>query len=589
MSTYGKQKTAAKSFLSEPNELKHIVLKTMKRVSDIVGSSLGPNGKLTLLESDYVGVPNRLTKDGVSIYKALAATNAYEHLIIETARDAATKTANEVGDGTTSATVLSYNLIKGIFDFCEKNPRYSPQKAVREIRKAVKEVLGPYLRSRAIKISEENKDLLHKVATISANGDTELADAVIQAFEEVGFGDSSHVTIREATGLDSYSVERIDGFPVPMGYEESIGKLHPAFINDQASLRCYMEKPLFLLYDGSLNDLIPIAPLLDQVGQEYVNGNSDFKNLVIVAHSFSESVLTTMAFNFANPSTINVIPLKTPLAQFLNSQTQFLMDLSAFTGAKLFGLKDQLSTVTLKDLGQGMESFECYRFRSTIVGNSDPLNIEVRADELKKMKEASESKAEKIWLDERIGKLTCGIAKLTVYGGSAGDIKERVDRVEDAVMACKSSIVHGVLPGGCRMSIDMALKIASLPDEGPAKEVLMSALLALPEKLLGNAGYDPEEIQQIIEKLVENQELVYDIANEAFGRPEELGLFDAAKAVEDGLVNAISIAGVLGCMGGIVAYPRDTVLEREEFHKDKEFMQAVDNPEQFKNEANDRA
>lgn len=584
--TYGKQKSAAKSYLSEQHELKHIVLKTMKKVSDIVGSSLGPSGKLTLIESDFVGIPNRLTKDGVSIMKSLAASNSYEHLIIESARDAAIRTANTVGDGTTTSTILSYAIIKEMFDFCESNPKYSPQKAVRRIRKIAKELLVPYIQERAIKIGEENKHLLHKVATVSANGDTELADAVIKAFEEIGFGDASHVTIREATGDDGYTVERIDGLPIPMGYEESCGKFHSMFINDQNSLRTYMEKPLFLLFDGSITDFIQIGALLDTIGDAYVKGNADYKNLIIVAHSFSEDVVTNLAINFANPGTINVLPLRTPMAQFLNSQLQFMMDLSAFTGAKIFGLKDAVAYATPKDLGAGMEYFECYRFRSTLVGESDPLNIEVRADELKTMKKNSESIAEKIWLDERIGKLTCGIAKLTVIGGSSGDIKERVDRVEDAVMACKSSIVHGILPGGCRISIDLAIKLMTLEEDDPARAVLMESLLSLPKRLLTNGGYNEEEIEEIIGKLIREPNLVYDLSNECFGEPEELGLFDAAKAVEDSLTNAISISSVLGCMGGIVAYPRDGQLEREEFRKDKEFMHATEHPEMYQNEAN---
>lgn len=586
---YGKQKTAAKSYLSEQKQLKEIVLRTMKKISDIVGSSLGTGGKLTLLESDLPNIPNRLSKDGVSIFRALGASNPYEHLIIESARDAAIRTASTAGDGTTTATILSYNIIKNIFEFCEKNPKYSPQKAVRRIRKIAKELLTPYIQDRSIKITEENKDLLLKVATISANGDRELAESVINAFELIGYGEASHITIRQLTGPDSYKVERIDGMPIPIGLEESCGKFHTVFINDQANLRAHMEKPLFLLFDGVISDLVSVGPMFDAIGERYAAGNADYKNVVVVSHGFSDNVLTGLAFNFSNPQTINILPLKTPMAQYLNSQQQWLMDFSAFTGAKIFGLKDQLSTATVDDLGRGMESFESYRFRSTVIGDPEPINIEVRASDLKKMKENSESQAERIWLEERLGILTSGIAKLTVYGGSSGDITERVDRIEDATMAVKSAIVHGVLPGGCRISLDMAMKLAELSENDPAREVLMPSLLSLPEKLLENAGYNDEEIQDIIEKLINNNKLVYNLEDEKFGDPFDLGLFDASKAVEDSLNNAISIAGVLGCMGGIVAFPRDAAAEREEFRKDKEYMETTDNPHSHKNEANERA
>jgi len=584
-----KAKSAPKIFLTDQKKLKNLVLDSMSEVSAMVGRTLGPGGRNILIESDYPGIPNKNTKDGVTVFKSLGAIDAYKHLIIEQARDVAQRTATEAGDGTTTATVLAYNIISNLFEFCENNPKYSPQKAARKISKVAREILVPYIRSRSILIGEENKKMLKMVAKISANGDEEMADAVIQAFEEIGYGDASHVTIREVSGTPGYKVQRIDGFPIPIGYEESIGKLHNAFINDQANQRCFLEKPLFLLYDGTLNDLITIDPLLAAIGTKYVEGNADFKNIVIFAHGFSENVLTTLAFNFANPGTINVLPVMTPMAQFLNSQTHFLYDLAAFTGAKVFGLKDQVSTATIQDLGAGMESFECYRFRSTVIGDPDPVNVEVRAEELKKMKENAESQAEKIFLEERIGKITNGIAKLTIYGGSNGELKEAHDRCEDAVCAVRSAISHGALPGGCRVSLDMAMKLTQeLPEGDPAREVLTPSLLALPTTLLDNAGYNTSEIEDILAKLINDRELVYDIENEKFGKAEELGLFDATKAVEESLVNAISIATVLGTMGGIVCHPRDEVFERSEAKADADFMRAVEHPHNFVNEANER-
>lgn len=588
--SHRKAKTAPKIFEVDQKVLTNKVLKTMGRVAQAVGRTMGPGGRNILIESDYPGIPNKNTKDGVTVFKSLGAIDAYEHLIIEQARDVAQRTASEAGDGTTTATVLSYSIIQNLFDFCEKNPKYSPQRAARRIQKYTREHLIPYIRSRSIQIGEDNKHLLKMVAQISANGDEDMANAVIQAFEEIGFGDASHVTIRELSGPQGYKVERIDGFPIPVGYEDSIGKFHTAFINDQANQRVYLENPLFILFDGHVSDLIPFSNLLDAIGQKYVGGEADFKNIVIVAHGFSENVLTTLAFNWANPSTINVLPLITPMAQFVNSQLHFLHDLAAFTGAKVFGLKDQIGQATLTDLGAGMESIEAYRFRTTVIGDSDPLNIEVRAEDLRRMKANAESAAESGWLEERLGKITNGIAKLTIYGGSNGELKEAHDRCEDAVCAVRSSITHGALPGGCRIAIDMALKMASELEKGdPAREVLMPSLLALPNRLLDNAGYKSPEIQEVISRLIESPEHGYDIENEKYGTPEELGLFDATKAVEQSLSNAVSIAAVLGTMGGMVCHPRDGEFERSEARADSDFTRAVDNPNQYVNEANERA
>ncbi|HXN74936.1 MAG TPA: TCP-1/cpn60 chaperonin family protein, partial [Candidatus Acidoferrum sp.] len=494
------------------------------------------------------------------------------------------------GDGTTTATVLAYHIIDHLFSFCDKNPKYSPQKAARQIVKTTEELLMPFIQTKTVMVGEENKHLLKMVAQISANGDADMAAAVIDAFEQIGYGDASHVTIRELSGKKKYLVERIDGFPIPMGYEESIGKLHTAFINDQANQRCYLEKPLFLLYDGNMNDLVMFLPLLDSLGKKYVEeGNSEYKNLVIFAHGFSDSVLTQLAFNFSNPNTLNVLPMITPMAQFLNSQTHFLMDLSAFTGAKVFGLKDQVTTAILSDLGSRMESFEAYRFRSTVIGDPDPTNVEVRAEDLKTMMNNAESQAEKIMLEERLGKITNGIAKLTIYGGSNGELKEAHDRCEDAVCAVRSTISHGAVPGGCRLAIDMAVKLLQeLPEGHPSREVLVPSLLALPSKLLDNSGHDNDEVQEVIARLIQNTDLVYDAENQKYGKPEDLGLFDAAKAVSESLSNAVSIASVLGTCGVLVCYPRDDIFERSEAKADSEFMKTTENPNQHVNEANER-
>lgn len=588
--SYRKAKSAPKIFEIDQDKLREKVLYTMHRISEAVGRTLGPGGRNILIESDFPGIPNTNTKDGVTVFKSLGARDPYEHLITEQARDAAQRTASEAGDGTTTATILSYNIINHLFAFCEKNPRYSPQKAARRINKVTREILIPYVFSRSIPVNEDNKDLLKMVATVSANGDHDMAAAVIQAFEEVGYGDSSHVTIRELSGKTGYKVERIDGFPIPMGYEESIGKFHSAFINDAANQRTYLEKPLYVLFDGNVNDLVMFQNLLDSCGRKFIEeGNSDYKNIVIVAHGFSDAVLTNLAFNMGNPNTMNVVPLITPMHQFANSQLHFLYDLSAFTGAKVFSLKDPVSQAVPEDLGVGSESFECYRFRSTVIGNPDPTLIELRADELKKMMENAESEADRIWLQERLGKITNGIAKLTIFGGSNGELKEAHDRCEDAVCAVRSAIQFGALPGGCRLAIDMALKLDRELEEGdPARDVLMPSLISLPCKLLDNSGYNIDDAQEVIGNLIKNPDQVYDIENEKYGKAEELGLFDATKAVTESLSNAVSIATILGTMGGMVCHPRDDAFERAEARADADFGRAVENPESFVNEANER-
>lgn len=585
-----KVKSPAKSFISDKKRIRNIVVNTVDRIADIVGSSLGPGGRPSIIESEVHGLPNRVTKDGVTIFRSLGSGDVNEHLIIETCRDVAIRTANQAGDGTTSSTILAGAIIRNLFDFCEKNPSFSPQKAMRKLQKCVKEELLPLIAEKSIKITTENQHLLEKVACISANGDSEMAKAVIEAYDSVGYGAGSHITIQELSGPQKYEVELIEGFPVGIGYEDCCGKFHNAFINDQANQRCLLDNPLFLLYDGQITDLLLVKDVLENIGQNYVDGNTNYKNLVLVSHGFSESVLTELAINMGNTGTINVYPMITPMTHQINSQYQFLLDLAAFTGAKIFGMNKHPSEAVEGDFGKDMEIFESYRFRTTIVGNPDSLNVEVRAEELKAQIANPSSQWEKIILEERLGKLTSGIAKLKIYGGSDGELKEKHDRVEDAVCAVRNAIAEGCLPGGCRTFLDLGVHLLSKYDEnGVEVQVLFPSLLSPIKKLLDNVGFDEEEIGSTINHLIENPDVVFDVSEQIYGKAEDLGLFDATGAVSKSLENSISIAGVLGTLGGIIAFPRDDVMEREYAKEEREYRQAAERPETFTNEANLRA
>lgn len=581
-----KVKTPAKMFLSDINKIQKIVIETLDEISSIVGHSLGPGGRNIIIESDLPEIPNKNTKDGVTIFRSLGYENAYKHLITEQTRDVAIRTVNEAGDGTTTATIIAAELTKNLLKFCKENPKESPQRVVRIINGHLNDFMIPYIEKSSIAVKNKNRHLLEKVATISANGDKKMARAVMEAFELTGFSSSSHVTIQELSGKGgSFSVNLVEGFPIERGYEESIGKFHPAFINDQANQRCILDKPLFILFDGAVNDMVQVNDILQSIGRAYVEGNSEFKNVVLVAHNFSDQVLTTLAFNFPNPGTINIVPLKTPINQIINSQTNFLMDISAFTGAKVFDMNNSLSEFTEQDFGKNMEKIELYRFRTTLVGESESINIELRADTIKKQIEQSESKIEKILLEERLGKLTSGIAQLKIYGSSNGELKESSDRAEDAVCAVRAAISHGCLPGGCRVLINMIL---NRPDCNIFEKVVSPSLIAPFHKLLQNAGYNLNDIKVIQDKLADNEAIVYDVENHIYGDAEELGLFDATLAIKQALSNAVSISSVMGTLGGIIAFPRDGQLEIQDARDETNFNRSLDNAENLINEADIR-
>jgi chaperonin GroEL len=282
------------------------------------------------------------------------------------------------------------------------------------------------------------------------------------------------------------------------------------------------------------------------------------------------------------------------MSQLPNAQFEFLLDLSAFTGARIFDMSYAPNLGGFGDLGNNVKKIEIYRYRSTLVAEPDPINIETRASELKQKIKQSESKIEKILLEERLGKITSGIAQLKIYGSSVGELKEAADRAEDAVCSVRAAINHGYLPGGCRAIINVASRLCEMiekkeiEDTNVIENIIVPSLLAPFFKLLENAGYNEVESHEIFNKLLTDPDLVYDIEKANYGKASELGIFDAQPAVKQAILNAVSIASVMGTLGGIVCTPRDEQLERRFALDEADFNRTIDNAHLITNEANTR-
>lgn len=603
---YQKAKSAPKQITVKGDALRKRILGTMSTVSAIVGATLGPSGNPVLIERFEHGLPPVITKDGVTVMRALGMNDATDHCIMEAARDAATKTANEAGDGTTTATILSESLVRYIDQYCKRNPHVSPQKVVRSLESAFRTTIEPTIQDLTISV-KNNVKLQTSVAKISANNEQELANAVMDCFALVG--DEGNVTIIERSGPTGYLVEELEGYPIMMGYEQSCAKYYSAFINDASTQKVVMDRPVFLLYHGVVNDIQPILPLLQKVGDELENKlqgrHTDYEhyNVVIVATGFSPRVLGSLAHASTQPNSIRMFPLVVPLTAAQNGQQQFLDDLAAVTGAVVFDpLTNPVDRGELVDLGPGTTSFEAMRTRSMIIGRAEgnvPTNslyakdyatygdvLLNRVSEVEALLKEPNSEWDKIYLQERVGKLTGGIAKLHVIGSSNGELKEKRDRAEDAVCAVRGAIKHGCLPGGGWT----LLKLCSvLPDSDPVvAEVLKPALMVPVDRLLRNCGFNDHDIKKILEPILlglkDGKAIVYDAYEHRHGDPIELGVLDSTPAVLEAIRNAISIASQLGTLGGTVVFRRDEQFERTEAHNAQDFERNAN-----LNEANQRA
>jgi chaperonin GroEL len=577
---YHKIKSVSKVVEVKGRGLTDKVLNTMDTVANIVGGTLGPGGSPVLIERQEYGLPNVITKDGVTVFRSLGFTDPVAHCIMEAARDASVRTANEAGDGTTTATVLANAIIHNTMAFCQANPSVSPQKVVRVLQGLYRDVVEPTIASNATKVEleGETRDILYSVAKVSANGDEELANAVLQCYDIVG--DNGNVTIAEISGPSRYEVESIDGYTMPVGYEDSCGRYYPNFINDAGSSQTKLENPLFFLYHGKVIDFQSLLPMLSQVNQNWEQSGGSH-NVVIVATGFSDQALGHMAVNFPAPGTLNVFPLIVPMSPLSNGQQGFLEDLAAITGAKIFDpISAPPETAKVEELGMGVSLFECGRFRSNIIGKRDEVLILERVDILQKQLDSAESRLEASILQERIGKITGGIAKLKVIGSSSGELKERRDRAEDAVCAVRGALKHGAAPGGgwmlCRIVGALFDKAASL-DEVERRilySVLVPSLEAPIERLLSNLGYSQTEIENVFGDIFAaavGSNVVFNGYTLKFEDAFAAGVYDSIPAVRESIKNSLSIATLLGTLGGAVVFPRDSEFERSEARDTAEF------------------
>lgn len=486
-----------------------------------------------------------------------------------------------VTHNTTTATILAESLIRLGFEYLEKNPRLSTQKVMRELESTYSNIIAPFIQENAKKISTSNSDdLLKKVAMVATNNDEEMSSAVIEGFATVGH--SGNFTIVETPGVGGFAVERIEGFPISRGFEDTCGRFLEEFVNDKPNYRTVLEKPKFILYNGQLNDIALLMPILNDVAEASAKPVSEggfSPNVVIVAHSFSENVLGFLAQNFSNIQAIKPLPLKTPLIYYqANAQYHFLLDLSAFTGAKIFDpLTKPLPTAKLEDLGiDSMDSFEFYRYRSVLLGTPDSLLIEVRAAELEQQAKHAESINDKEILTERLALLTGGIARLKVYGSSDSELKEKKHRVEDAVAAVKGAIKYGVLPGCSKTLLTLSKILTSSPDVSPAVKAIMAKAFMEPFfRILDNGGMNEEEKMDTLRKIMyseytETSKILndffytYDAMNFKYGDAIEIGVLDSASAVNMAIKNSLSVSKMLMGLSGTVVFQRDNELERQE-------------------------
>lgn len=515
-------------------ELKEKLLSGIEKLNQAVSSTLGPGGRTVLIKEQNGEV--KVTKDGVTVAKAFhKLEDDVEDLGAQLVKQVSIKSAIEAGDGTTTSTLLATEIVREGLKVIRQGSNAVEIK--NSIDKTVKQVIEN-IKSVAIDIDSEEQ--VKQVATISGNNDPEVGNLIATAVEKVGR--EGVVTIEESKSGET-SLEIVEGMQFDRGYKS------PYFVTNNTSMQAVLEDPYIFLYDGRISSAQELLQVLTKA-------NSENKPLLIVAEDIGEEALATLIVNKMR-GIVQVCAVKAP--EFGERKTLILEDIAILTNGKLAskdkGHKlDKLTGQQISEMLGKARLVTVSKDETTIVdGKGEEIAIQARAEEIKEQIEKSTSFYEKEKLQERLGKLVGGVAIINVGGNSDIEIKEKKDRVEDALYATKAALADGIVPGG-----GSALFQASLQhypehsiNDAIAQGIIMDAIQAPFKKILENAG-----VQDWYTKIPKEGE-VYDAKNHKIVNALEAGIIDPAKVVITALRNAASVAGTILTTESVVFEKKD--------------------------------
>ncbi|KIN72576.1 chaperonin GroEL [Sulfitobacter guttiformis] len=508
------------------------MLKGINILANAVKVTLGPKGRNVVIDRSY-GAP-RITKDGVTVAKEIELADPYENMGAQLVKDVASRTNDEAGDGTTTATVLAQAIVKEGMKAVAAG--MNPMDLKRGIDKAVAAVIAEVkAMSRPVGDTAE----IAKVGTISANGETEIGQQIADAMAKVG--NEGVITVEENTGLET-ETEVVEGMQFDRGY------LSPYFVTDPAKMTADLEDCVILLHEKKLSSLAPMVPLLEAVMQ------AD-KQLLIIAESIEGEALATLVVNKLRGG-LKVAGVKAP--GFGDRRKAMLQDLAVLTGGQVISeeLGMKLESVTLDMLGAAKKIAITKDTTTIIDGAGDKAAIATRVTQIRAQIEDTTSDYDKEKLQERLAKLAGGIAVIKVGGATEIEVKERKDRVDDALNATRAAVQEGVVPGGGVALVHAGKVLEALKgdnaDQLAGIAIIRKALQAPLRQIAENAGVDGSVVAG---KIIENASKTfgYDAQSEQYGDMLKAGVIDPTKVVRIALEYAASVAGLLITTEAMVA------------------------------------
>ncbi|HNU54458.1 MAG TPA: chaperonin GroEL [Candidatus Syntrophosphaera sp.] len=506
------------------HEARTSLKKGVDQLADAVKVTLGPRGRNVVLDKKY-GSPT-ITNDGVTIAKEIELEGEFENMGAQLCKEVAEKTHDNAGDGTTTATLLAQAIIEEGLKHVTAgvNPMYL-KRGLEKATKVVVDKIHEY--SKEIKSNEE----IAQIASISANNDPEIGKLIAEAMESVG--KEGIINIEEAKSIDT-GLEKVEGMQFDRGY------LSPYFVTNADKMIAELEDPFILVHDKKISVLKDLLPILQEVSQQG-------RPMLIIAEDIEGEALATLVVNKLR-GVLNVVAVKAP--GFGDRRKAMLEDIAVLTGATVISeeMGRRLDSATMTDLGRAKKIIVEKENTTIREGAGSDEAVSARVKQIKAQIEETTSDYDREKLQERLAKLSSGVAVIRIGAATETEMKEKKARVDDALHATRAAVEEGIVPGGGVTLIQAAKALKTMKDldseEKMAVEILMKALERPAYQIAANAG---EEGAVVVEKLKGYKEIHmgYNAANGKFEDLIKAGIIDPAKVVRSAVQNAASIAALM--------------------------------------------
>lgn len=517
--------------ISFGTEARSTIREGVRKLADAVKITLGPCGRNVVLEKSF-GSPT-VTKDGVTVAKEIELEDSYENMGAQMVKEVASKTSDVAGDGTTTATILAESIFtEGLKNITAganaMQVKYGIDQAVEALVKELQKTSIPI----------ESSKQIEQVATCSANQDAEVGKKMAEAMDKVG--KDGVITVEEGQGLET-TVELVEGMQFDKGY------LSPHFVTNSENMTCELEKPYILIHEKKISNIKSLVPILEKVSKQG-------KPLLIIAEEIEGEALATLVVNKLR-GVLSVAAVKAP--GFGDRRKAMLEDIATLTGGQAIfeDLGMDLEKIELSHLGRAKRITIDKENTTIIEGAGKSADIKGRIEQIKKEIEQSTSDYDIEKLQERLAKLSGGVAQIMVGAATEAEMKEKKARVEDALHACRAAVEEGILPGGGISSLKAIKALDKVRVTGDAKigvDIIRRAIFAPVKQIAVNAGLDGSIVAQ---KVTENEDknYGYDALNKKYGNMIDFGVIVPTKVERTALQNGASIASLMLTTDAIVS------------------------------------